>query len=321
MCGGYPASGFSVGGSQSAGDGGVSAPLARFTQQRPLIHKIRYAILYFSRAHIYLVRSWPAAGRLILDLFAPLEKALGINRTAALFLSGGYIALVLAIIILGRIEDIGLNPLTLTIYIVIFSVIILALSGLPPILRTFLAWLLVILFSIWLVILLVQVITGNKLTPSIASARCLVMPWQPICENAISSVNVPDSSAPSVTHETADAPVGEEAPIIPPGSGVTAVYVQFAGYNRDRIIGVSSRLAQAGWPVRGAEQGGERLAAASGLNEVRFFHPEDAEAASRLALGVSAALPGQPSIEVRDFSGTPVAASARPGHLEVWISQ
>lgn len=255
-----------------------------------------------------------------MDLFAPLEKALGINRTVALFLSGGYIALVLAIIILGRMGDIGLNPLTLTIYLVIFSVVILALSGLPSILRTFLAWLLVVLFSVWLVILLVQVITGNRFTPPIASARCLVMPWHPICENAISSANVPASSAPSATQETADTPVGQEAPI-PSGSGVTAVHVQFAGYSRTRVIEVSSGLAEAGWPVRGAEQGGERLAAASGLNEVRFFHPEDAEAASNLAVAVSAALPGQPSIEVRDFSRTPVAASAGLGHLEVWISQ
>ncbi|MFN3615137.1 MAG: hypothetical protein ACK4WC_11350, partial [Rubrimonas sp.] len=69
-----------------------------------------------------------------------------------------------------------------------------------------------------------------------------------------------------------------------------------------------------GWRVEGADQGGERLSSAFGLNEVRYFNPEDAGAAAALAEAVAAALGGEVP-QVRDFT----RLAARPGHLELWI--
>ena len=90
------------------------------------------------------------------------------------------------------------------------------------------------------------------------------------------------------------------------------VYIQFAGnVQRSEIIALNQALRQAGWNMQGAS--GDRIAAATGLNEVRFFGEADRLAAEVLGASLSQAW------------GKPVRARQleiiRAGTLEVWISR
>jgi hypothetical protein len=60
----------------------------------------------------------------------------------------------------------------------------------------------------------------------------------------------------------------------------------------------------------------EGLSSAFGVNEVRYFHPEDADAARTLAAEVPGAAPWDVEMRVRDFTNVKGAA---PGLLEVWV--
>jgi hypothetical protein len=122
------------------------------------------------------------------------------------------------------------------------------------------------------------------------------------------------ATAPPPVVEPAPAPGGADGPDAPPTEG-RRVFIQFAGsLNRDAAVSLARALQGAGWRVEGAEQGGERLSSAFGLNEVRYFNAEDAGAAAALAEAVAAAL-GSEAPRVRDFT----RLSARPGHLELWV--
>jgi len=97
------------------------------------------------------------------------------------------------------------------------------------------------------------------------------------------------------------------------------VFLLYAGYDREQTGALATALLAAGWNVQGAERGGDRHDAARGLNEVRFFHPDDLEAARHLAGLVSASLPGRPGMALQDLSGTRHAQPAGT-RFEVWIS-
>jgi hypothetical protein len=86
------------------------------------------------------------------------------------------------------------------------------------------------------------------------------------------------------------------------------VYIQFAGYTRDNVNGLADSLAELGWNT----QPTERIATASGLNEVRYGpeHPEDEAAARLLAADLSAA--GHPGALARKVN------AVKPGVLEIW---
>lgn len=78
---------------------------------------------------------------------------------------------------------------------------------------------------------------------------------------------------------------------------------------------LTQSLAQGGWGVQGASQGGERTAAAAGTAEVRYADAADAPAAQALAQAVMAfhiiSRPIKPVPNNRVDKGT----------LEVWISR
>ena len=97
------------------------------------------------------------------------------------------------------------------------------------------------------------------------------------------------------------------------------VYIHFAGsLTRELIIGVADQLVAAGWRVEGANNGGERLVSAYGLNEVRFFNKADEDAARVLANEISRMRLTGKNVAIRDLSDA--GYSAAEGHLEVWIS-
>jgi hypothetical protein len=97
------------------------------------------------------------------------------------------------------------------------------------------------------------------------------------------------------------------------------VYIQFAGYTRDQIVELAGDLTAAGWRVEGADRGGERIAAAQGINEVRYFNAADAERAAALVADAAAWAPDV-GLQIVDLSASAYAQAA-PGLLEIWISE
>ncbi len=101
-------------------------------------------------------------------------------------------------------------------------------------------------------------------------------------------------------------------------SASLTIYIQFAGFDRDTIKGLSERLVQAGFNVPGEE----RLTSAGRLREIRCFYPADCEKAARMKEVIDDYLrtvdtgPPRPVTvkSLRDYTPKP-----RPGIVELWI--
>lgn len=94
------------------------------------------------------------------------------------------------------------------------------------------------------------------------------------------------------------------------------VYVQFAGGRREDIQLISKYLLDAGWTVPGEE----RLGAAAGKREVRYFHDSDAATADLLAEDVNKAVTAV-GFKRLGVKGRQVAVKHKPaaGILELWV--
>ncbi|SIQ73656.1 hypothetical protein SAMN05880582_103172 [Rhizobium sp. RU20A] len=141
--------------------------------------------------------------------------------------------------------------------------------------------------------------------------ECLVRPLE-------SCTEVQDAIASSETAPVIKPVEEAAATATPPAAAVDkskyTIYVQFAGYPRETVVKAAQALQAAGWKVVGAAQGGERLAAAAGLSQVRYSGEADKAAAELLAsdinqTGIKAGVKATPN---------PVIV---PGVLEVWIGQ
>jgi hypothetical protein len=73
-------------------------------------------------------------------------------------------------------------------------------------------------------------------------------------------------------------------------------------------------LKEVGWKVRGVAEGGERIASASGLAEVRYGDPSDEEAAEALRNAIQGAKLTRKTMRIARIGVIP------KGYLEVWIS-
>ena len=250
----------------------------------------------------------------------------------------GVFLLVLAAFVSSNLTDVRVSFWSLAVYALIFGVLILVLSRLPGKLVVVLSWVISIGFSIWLVALLAQIITASRFTPYLATAQCMVQPFDERCvfnRAAVALAQPAPAPAPSdaVPAPQADTSLGagdgQSAALEPLTRGLTAsvvpgvnqVYIQFAVLSRDDVVSLAMQLVGFGWSVQGADAGGERLAAADGLMEVRFFYPDDQPRAELLAQNVSQSRPGNPPVAVRDLSGSGLAGSVPPGHFELWISR
>lgn len=192
--------------------------------------------------------------------------------------------------------------------------------------------------------------------PLLVEARCFANPWNQGCPlgpaqaTDIAVVEVLPPLEPSIEidpeatpdgSDPGDPPVTGSAPPPDPDSaaGVLSiaeglgfdytpngranrVFVQFAGaLSRDRVIWVSMALRdELGWNVQGADRGGERTAAANGVDQVRYFRPEDKALATALARAYNAlgVWDGFEPLNVALLTG--FEGSVPPGHLEVWTS-
>ena len=236
-----------------------------------------------------------------------------VNKPVALFLFGGWLALNVAAAIYNA--DLGISFQGLLALLLVLSLVVGALAILPRLPKVLLGWLMVILFAGWLVVVFVQVATSSGFTPPLAPVNCLLGPLGSDCNRSLSIEANTSGIAPLP-------PV-----VVPPPSfldvSAAKVFVQFAGFVRQDVVAISTALAKDGWNIQGADQGGERLSAAAGLNEVRFFHSEDAGLANELASALKAKMAAEGrGIVVKDLSGLPeFAAKAPKGLLEIWISK
>ncbi len=257
-----------------------------------------------------------------LDPIKTLETALKINRPAAVLVTGGFLVLALAAALGNYFKDSGLTFWHIPLALVGFSVLVAIFARMSQVLATVACWTMISLALLYAIGVTGQVLAGNTLP--YAKLDCLTGFWKPGACNT-SPVLVPDAvpaSGPTAA-EGVPATSSQPVPSTVPGATVdrasAVVFIQFAGFDRDAAKAIAMNLVSLGWPVQGADQGGERYDHAAGLNEVRFFNVADKARAEALAQELSAAMSGR-AVKVLDVSDTSYAMDT-PGHLEIWISK
>ncbi|NJM84122.1 MAG: hypothetical protein HC844_18225 [Tabrizicola sp.] len=282
-----------------------------------------------------------------LDPFKAIEKTLGINPRAARIVAGGFLVLIVGISAYQLVGDKTVTFWQMLAALVGLMLLMIVLSQMPVAVGRLCGWVVGLCFTVWACALTAQVVANDQLP--IAPSKCLaylgfaescgrsrasagtsVAPEAIIAaaggeESSIQPVPTAETSPGDVTRrltlEEQEAAAAEaEAAPPSPDPGAARVFIQFAGFKREDVITLALALSGQGWQIEAAEKGGERTGAADGLNEVRYFHADDRARAEALALSVSAGLPGQPPIAVKDLSGTEYG-QAEPGLLEVWVSE
>lgn len=259
-----------------------------------------------------------------LNPISAVEMSLGINRTATKIAIGGFVVMALTIGVMQMLDDARLTFWQLLAGLIGLIVLMMALTVLPQLARRVIAWVLTVCFSFVAITATGQAITSNG-CPRLATATCILsFHLAPGC------VISRPGAAPGDGAMLQMAPGAAFAGALPKerlflAQGTTAgpdgarVFIQFAGFPRDQIVKLAQSLLQEGWQVEGADRGGERIKAATGLNEVRFFHPGDADRAAKLAEAAGVFAEGG-RLEVVDLSASGYG-QAEPGLLEVWISE
>lgn len=253
-------------------------------------------------------------------IFKAIETSLGINRQATRIAIGGFVVMALAIGLVQLLDDDTLTFWQLLVGLLGLMVLMMVLTQLPLLARRVVGWVLTACFSFVAITATGQAITFNA-CPRLASATCI------LSFHMAASCAVSRPRAAEVVTGAADGP--ESGTVFAAGFVLTditfvqatdeRVFIQFAGYQRDWVVGVAEKLAAAGWRVEGGDRGGERISAAAGLNEVRYFNPADAERAAALAEALTTAAPGTVATAV-DLSAS-IYAQPQPGLLEIWISE
>ena len=252
--------------------------------------------------------------------FKAIEMSLGINRQATKIAIGGFVVMALAIGLVQMADDDTLSFWQLLVGLLGLIVIMMVLTQLPMMARRAIGWVLTACFSFVAITATGQAITFNA-CPRLASATCILsfhlaascaVSRPRAAEGVTGAVDVPDpgtvfATGLRLTDITFVQATDER------------VFIQFEGYKRGWVVGVAEKLAAAGWRIEGGDRGGERIAAAAGLNEVRYFNPADAERAAALATALTEAAP-RTTATVVDLSTSKYAQTA-PGLLEVWISE
>jgi len=242
-----------------------------------------------------------------IDVFTNLLK---VNPIVGRFIAAGVLVLAAAAIVQGFGYSMDVL-IRMSIYIIVFAFIITILANLKGIVIRILGWVFTLGFVLWSTAALAQIISNNAIS-WIAPAQCLIYPMSSGCSlaatNRALSPAIPASPGPG--SDTA----GLE-------NQVDRVFIQFAGsINRSNVVAFAETLVGEGWPVKGADRGGERTISAIGLNEVRYFHQEDKDAAEALAETTSRISPAGHSLKVRDLSETSYSREDTEGLLEIWIS-
>jgi hypothetical protein len=280
-----------------------------------------------------------------LDPFKAIESTIGVNKTAAKIAIGGWIVITLAISLKQYLADDTVTFWQMLVALVALILLMMLLSELPRVVARMTVSFLCLLFAVWSTAGLTQVVTNNGVdflshyrciftlgfadgcgaTPAQASSaaenRGTIQANEPgptLSRPLVSGETFPQVLQPRPTTRSAivGRSAGGAAAFVVPSA---PVFLLYTGYERDEMRSLAGLLAGAGWNLQASESGGDRIDAARGLNEIRFFHPDDFEAARHLALLVSASLAGRPALELKDLSGTRYAKSAN--QFEIWISR
>lgn len=252
--------------------------------------------------------------------FKAIETSLGINRQATRIAVGGFVVMALAIGLVQLLDDDSLTFWQLLVGLLGLMVLMMVLTQLPLLARRVVGWVLTACFSFVAITATGQAITFNA-CPRLASATC-ILSFHMAASCAISRPGATEAvtgaaegptpgtlfAAGIVVHDIAFVQATDER-----------VFIQFEGYDRGWVVGLAEKLAAAGWQVEGGDRGGERIAAAAGMNEVRYFNPADADRAAALAETLATAAPGTAATVV-DLS-TSKYGQPQAGLLEVWISK
>ncbi|MCB6178274.1 hypothetical protein LHP98_09040 [Rhodobacter sp. Har01] len=260
-----------------------------------------------------------------LDPVSAVQTSLGINRTATKIAIGGFVVMALAIGLMQMLDNDTLSFWQLLAALVALIVVMMVLTQLPLLARRLLCWVMTLCLTFVAVTATAQAITFNGI-PWLAPSTCILsFHLAPSC--VISGPAA--GSGPAIGGAGLSLAGAAQAGTLPQaqllgladlaGQDTARVFIQFAGYSRGWAEKLAAALVQSGWQVQGADRGGERISAAAGLNEVRYFHPSDAELAAALAKAAQDWRAGAP-VGVVDLSATKFGRS-EPGLLEVWISE
>lgn len=187
-----------------------------------------------------------------------------------------------------------------------------------------------------------QLVLADRFTPPVARAACLANPFQPGCglsaeygrqaveEAELINVALAAPVEPQVMSRPRALPGGAivtqdvilpETPYTPPAAN--AVYIHFAGaIEREKVVAAAELLNEAGWQVKGSDRGGQRLAIAAGLNEVRYFNEADETVALELARQFAGHVDWADAgaLKVRDLSDAGFNP-ASDHQFEIWTSR
>lgn len=207
-----------------------------------------------------------------------------------------------------------------------FSVFLLLAAGVViffkaidgSIIPRIIVWYFIFLLLITISAFWVQAILRTP-TSFLVDARCFVDLWGQGCPlgTAIAK-EVIAASPPDIEHTSGQLQPQDTS--YKPDKRNT-VYVQFSGeLSRENIKEVSLKLNSLGWNVQGADRGGERTAQAVGIDQVRYFHREDKDLATNLAIKYNelAGWQGFDQLTVAFVAG--YKSTIPMGHIEVWTS-
>jgi hypothetical protein len=253
-----------------------------------------------------------------------IELSLGINRQATKIAIGGFVVMALAIGLVQLADDDTLTFWRLLVAQVVLMVFMLVITQLPLLARRMVAWVVAMCFASTVLAATLQSVTENRFRPPLALASCIIsFYFADSCQSSPAKVS---GMGPGLIG-AAFAQESTSRSLLPALTGIllaeaqkrSRLFIQFSGYKRGEVIELAQELAKAGWQVESGDRGGERVANAEGLNEVRYFNPEDAALAAALVKTLNSANPTR-SITVQDLSASAYGKS-EPGLLEVWISE
>ena len=253
-----------------------------------------------------------------------LQKLLVSNPPVAKLVYAG-LAVIAAASLAVTWKGFGPNTLYVGFYILLFAfgATMIAYVVSNERMRSVLGWALTVTFCLYLAGLPVSAMGKLNLPPP----KCyLELKWDPqSCNDLFPTVKLGQSNpvpSPAVFRPTAlpallwrvDDEVSSRHPYT-----AGPIFLQFRdGVPRDQMIALAQRLTADGWPVAGADQGGQAVSNAPGDNEIRFFDAATQSPAIQLARKLNDERPAAPFV-VRDFSTSGLLAS--PGQLEIWLAR
>lgn len=256
--------------------------------------------------------------------FKAIELSLGINRQATKIALGGFVVMALAIGLVQLADDDTLTFWRLLVAQVALMVFMLVITQLPLLARRLLAWVVALCFASTMITATVQSVTENRFRPPLALASCIISFY--FAESCHSSPASITSAGPGLIGaafaQDSTTPLAAPAltgPALAEAQARARLFIQFTGYQRSEVVKLAAMLAGSGWRVEGGDRGGERVTSAAGLNEVRYFNPDDAALAMALAETVQASSPGK-TFKVQDLSASRYG-KGEAGLLELWISE